>query len=260
MRKGLLAAFLIGAVAYTGFAQKNGEDTKPAPSAGNILLVVTNHGRLGDTNKPTGYWMSEVSHAWTRFTDAGYDVTFASPRGGVAPADPRSFDMDDQENSRMWSKRPVVEQIAATKPLAEVDASKYDAIYFAGGHGTMWDFPGSEPLQKVTQQIYENGGVVSAVCHGPAALVNVKTADGEYLVKGKKVAGFTNEEEMAAGLADAVPFLLQSKLHERGATVETAPNYQEKVVTDGRLVTGQNPASAAGTAEKVLRILKENKQ
>lgn len=260
MVKGLLAAVLVAAITSTGIAQDKKPQDGKTTSAGRILLVVTNHGRMGDTGKPTGYWLSEVSHAWTRFKDAGFDVTFASPAGGPVPADPRSFKMDDPENQRMWSKRNIVEEIGATKALSEVDASRYDAIYFAGGHGTMWDFPDSEPLQDVAQKIYKNGGVVSAVCHGPAALVNLKTEDGQFLIAGRKVTGFSNAEEQAAGLSDAVPFLLETRLKERGATVETAPNYEKKVVVDGRLVTGQNPASAAGAAEEVVKLLKERKR
>lgn len=251
----LTSVVLMVALSYPAMGQKQNEDK---PAAGRILLVVTTHGRLGDADQPTGYWMSEVSHAWTRFTDAGYDVTFASPSGGPAPFDPRSYNLDDPDNKRMWSQRKIVDQIGATVSLADVDPAKYDAIYFAGGHGAMWDFPKSESLQKVTRNIYENGGVVAAVCHGPAALVNVKTADGKYLVDGKNLATFTNAEETSSGLTQVVPFLLQSKLEERGATVQTAPNYQKKVVVDGRLVTGQNPASAAGAADAVVDLLQQN--
>jgi len=246
---GLLAATLLVPV----LAQKQKEKKE---SAGNILLVVTNHGRIEKLDKPTGYWMSEVSHAWTRFTDAGYTVTFASPKGETVPLDPRSFDLEDTDNKRMWNRGTILE-LAETKPLEEVDPAKFKAVYFAGGHGTMWDFPDSESLQKVTQAIWEKGGVVSAVCHGPAGLVNVKTGDGKYLVDGKKVAAFTNAEEQATGLAEAVPFLLESKLKERGATAETAANYKEKVVVDGQLITGQNPASAAGVADAVVEALKQ---
>lgn len=246
---------ITAAIVSPVYAQKE-KEAKAQPTRGNILLVVTNHGQLGDTGKSTGYWMSEVSHAWAKFVDAGYAVTFASPAGDSAPLDPRSFKLDDPVNNRMWKVRDVVEEIADTKPLDKIDPSNYKALYFAGGHGAMWDFPDSKPLKKVTAQIYENGGIVAAVCHGPAALVNVKTTDGKYLVAGKKVAGFTNDEESSSGLTSVVPFLLQTKLEERGASVKTAPNYQEKVVTDGNLITGQNPASATGVAEAVIDKLK----
>lgn len=259
MHKHLMAAITALTLAFPAAAQPAKADDQKAPVSGKILIVVTNHGRTSDSPenaKPTGYWLSEVSHAWSEFVDANYEVDFASPRGGIAPVDPRSFEMDDPDNKRMWGIRRVVEQLAETTPLAEVKPAQYAAVYFAGGHGTMWDFPDSQVLQDVTQKFWEQGKVVSAVCHGPAALVNVKTDEGEALVKGRKVAAFTNSEEKATGLDDDVPFLLETKLEEQGATVETAPNYQEKVVVDGRLITGQNPASAEGVAKAVVKTLK----
>lgn len=262
MLKHLLAAIASLTFVIPAAAQPGNPDGKKSPAAGKILIVVTNHGRTSDDPekaKPTGYWLSEVSHAWTEFVDANYEVDFASPRGGIAPVDPRSFNTDDPGNKRMWGTRRVVEQLAETTPLAEVKPAEYAAIYFAGGHGTMWDFPDSKPLQDITQKFWEQGKVVAAVCHGPAALVNVKTGDGDLLVKGKQVAAFTNSEEKATGLDDDVPFLLETKLEEQGATVETAPNYQQKVVVDGRLITGQNPASAKGVAKAVVEALKGKK-
>ena len=135
-------------------------------------------------------------------------------------------------------------------------ARGYAAIFFAGGHGTMWDFPDDARLQRLTATIYEKGGVVGAVCHGPAALVNVKLSDGSYLVAGRTVAGFTNEEEEAVGLTKVVPFLLESRMIERGATITKAANFQAHSVADARVVTGQNPASATGVAEKIVGLLK----
>lgn len=226
-------------------------------TAQKILIVVTNCATMGETGKETGYWMSEVSHAWVPFVDAGYTVDFASPEGGWAPIDPRSFDLEDKDNLRMWHDLDAVEALATTTPLAEVDPADYAAIYYAGGHGTMWDFPDSEAVQSVTSRIYEQGGIVAAVCHGPAALVNVKLTSGEYLVKDREVAAFTNSEEDKVGLTEAVPFLLETKLRERGAKPVLAPDYEKNVVVSGRLVTGQNPASASGAAEEVLKLLSE---
>lgn len=248
-----LALCTLGATA----AMAQSADAATTPTQGQILLVVTNHDVMGDTGKPTGYWMAEVSHAWCVFTDAGYAVTFASPKGGIAPADPRSFDLSDADNKRMWSQRSVIEALADTRPLTGVDPADYKAVYFAGGHGTMWDFPDSAALQKVTAAIYEQGGVVSAVCHGPAALVNVKLSDGKYLVEGKPVTGFSNAEEDAAGLTQAVPFLLESKLKERGGQVTVAENFKPHVVQADRLLTGQNPASSRPLAEAVVQRLSE---
>lgn len=235
-------------------AQPAQADTKPT-TAGKILLIVTNHGKMGTTDKPTGYYLSEVTHAWVRFRDAGYDVEFASPKGGVAPMDPTSFKLDDADNKRFWSDRKNVEALAATKALSAVNAADYKAIYFAGGHGTMWDLPDSADVQNIIRETYEAGRIVSAVCHGPAALVNVKLTNGKYLVEGKALATFTDNEETSVGLEKVVPFMLETKLRERGAQVKTAPNQQKNVVKDGHLVTGQNPASAHGVAEEVIKLL-----
>jgi putative intracellular protease/amidase len=142
-----------------------------------------------------------------------------------------------------------------TPTAADLKAADYDAILYAGGHGTMWDFPGATDLAKLAAEIYEGGGVVAAVCHGPSALVELKLSDGRYLIDGKDVAGFTNEEEAAVGLTDVVPFLLADELTKRGAKHHPGPNFAAKVITDGRLVTGQNPASAEETATAVAKLL-----
>ena len=137
----------------------------------------------------------------------------------------------------------------------DVEAADYDAIYFAGGHGTMWDLPDNDALKRLTADIYEAGGVVSAVCHGPAALVNVTLSDGSHLVDGKELAAFTNDEEAAVELTEAMPFLLETKLRERGARFKAAPNFESNVVVSERLVTGQNPASATGVAEAIVELV-----
>ncbi|HEY9644308.1 MAG TPA: type 1 glutamine amidotransferase domain-containing protein, partial [Coleofasciculaceae cyanobacterium] len=148
-------------------------------------------------------------------------------------------------------------QVENTLHPTQVNPSEYDAIFYAGGHGTMWDFPENADLAGLAASIYEQGGVVGAVCHGPAGLVNIRLSNQDYLVSGKVVSAFTNEEEAAVGLTDVVPFLLEEKLIERGATVEKAPNFQAKTVVSDRLVTGQNPASAAGVAEAMVALLKQ---
>ena len=220
-----------------------------------ILLVVTNHGQLGDGDQSTGYFLSEVAHPWKVFKTAGYEVDFASPRGGFAPMDPKSFDLEDPVNKQFWYTLEAVQGLATTLPLDTVGTENYVAIFFAGGHGTMWDFPDNEALQDVVASIYESGGGVGAVCHGPAALVNVQLSDGSYLVSGRQIAGFTNEEEEAVGLTDTMPFLLETRLKERGAQFTQGPNFQEKVVADGRLVTGQNPASASEAASQLVKAI-----
>lgn len=219
-----------------------------------ILIVVTNHGELGDTGTPTGYYLSEVAHPWQVFTEAGHAVDFAGPLGGYAPMDPKSFDLEDSVNREFWHTLEAVEGVVATQALTAIDTSDYAAVFFAGGHGTMWDFPDSKAVSEQIGAMFENGAVIGAVCHGPAALVGVEV-DGQPLVAGRKVAGFTNEEESAVGLSDTMPFLLESRLRELGAEFVTAPNFAANVVVDGRLVTGQNPASAKGAAEAIVELL-----
>lgn len=225
-----------------------------APSeTARALIVVTNHGELGATGERTGYYLSEVSHPHHALTEAGHAVDFASPAGGFAPMDPKSFDMDDPVNRAFWLTHGI--DLQDTIPLSNVDPSDYRAIIFAGGHGTMWDFAGNEDIGRVTSSIYEGGGIVAAVCHGPAALVNVRLSEGNYLVEGRKVAAFTNSEEEAVGLTEVMPFLLETTLKARGADHVAAPDFESNVVVDGRLVTGQNPASALGVGEEVARLL-----
>lgn len=220
-----------------------------------VLVVLTSHDSLGKTGKETGYYLPEVSHPVAVFERAGLSVDFVSPKGGKAPM--IGIDLNDPANAAFLNNSEKMAQVENTLNPSEVDPSVYDAIFYAGGHGTMWDFADNSRLASIAASIYERGGVVSAVCHGPAGLVNIRLSNNEYLVAGKKVSVFTNEEEAAAGLTDIVPFLLEAKLIERGATVDKAPNFQAKSVVSDRLVTGQNPASATGVAEKVVELLKQ---
>lgn len=225
--------------------------------ADRVLIVVTNHGDLGDTGEKTGYYLSEVSHPHHALKEAHLEVEFASPKGGHAPVDPKSMDLEDPVNAAFWEEHE--ESLTQTIPLAKIDPADYRAIVFAGGHGTMWDFPGNEEIHRITTAIYEGGGVVAAICHGPAALVDVKRTDGNHLVKDRRVAAFTNDEEEAVGLTEVMPFLLETTLVSRGARHVHAPNFTENVVVDGRLVTGQNPASALGVGREVARLLGQEK-
>ena len=218
-----------------------------------ILFVLTGHGEMGDTGDPTGYYLPEAAHPWKVLREAGWEIDFASPEGGAVPMDPESEDLDDEANAAFLEAEEA--SLEATMAAGDVDPSDYDAIYFAGGHGTMWDLPGCEPLAEATRSIWEDGGVVAAVCHGPAGLVDGKLSNGEYLVDGREMACFTDEEERAVERDDVVPFLLESRLREHGATVRTAEPWQENVVVDGRLVTGQNPASAEGVGRAIARVL-----
>lgn len=218
-----------------------------------VLIVLTSHDTLGNTGKETGFYLPEVSHPVDVFDRAGLTVEYVSPKGGKAPM--TGIDRTDALNAAFLDNPEKMAQVESTLHPTQVNPSEYAAIFYAGGHGTMWDFPENEDLARIAASIYEQGGVVGAVCHGPAGLVNIQLSNGDYLVAGKVVSGFTNEEEKAVELNEVVPFLLEDKLTERGATVEKAPNFEAKVAVSDRLVTGQNPASAAGVAEQMAALL-----
>jgi putative intracellular protease/amidase len=218
-----------------------------------ILFVVTSHDRKGNTGLPTGYYLSEVSHAWRVLKDAGYEIDFVSPKGGEPPVD--GFDLTDPDNKAFWEDEYYHNKISHSYKPAQVKPEEYAAIYYAGGHGAVWDLPDNEEIAKIAARIYENNGIISAVCHGPAGIVNIKLSNGKYLIEGKKVNGFTNEEEAAVKLDQIVPFLLEDKLIQRGGVYEKSGPWQQHVVTDGRLVTGQNPQSAHAVGKSVLDLL-----
>jgi putative intracellular protease/amidase len=197
------------------------------------------------------------THPHKVFTEAGYAVDFVSPKGGKAPVD--GFDLSDAINAAFWNDPRTRGAVENTRKPSDVRAEDYAAIFYAGGHATMWDLPDDAALATIAARIYERGGVVSAVCHGPAGLVNVKLSDRRYLVSGKDVSAFTNDEERAVKLDGVVPFSLADRLIERGARHHGGPNFQSKVVVSERLVTGQNPASATGVAEAVVRLLREHR-
>lgn len=220
-----------------------------------ILIAVTSHDKKGNTGDATGAYLPEITHPLEVFTKAGFAVDFVSVRGGQVPLD--GVDRKDPINAAFLDDAAAVARLHASAAPAAIEPGKYAAVFFAGGHGTMWDFPDEPTLAKIASSIYDAGGVVGAVCHGPAGLVNVKLGNGQYLVAGKEVAAFTNDEERAAGLAEVVPFLLADKLVERGAVHRPAPNWQKQVITSERLVTGQNPASAAGVAEGMVQLLRK---
>ncbi|MCU0434046.1 MAG: type 1 glutamine amidotransferase domain-containing protein [Bacteroidia bacterium] len=222
-----------------------------------VLFVVTSHGIKGSTGQPTGYYLSEVAHPWKVLHDANYEIEFVSPKGGKAPVD--GFNLTDAINKEFWENTAERHKIENTQRPDQVNPNEYAALFYAGGHGTMWDFPDDTALARIAASIYENGGAVAAVCHGPAGLVNVKLSNGSYLVNGKKVNAFTNEEEIAVKLDQVVPFMLETRLRERGAIFEKSPLWQPHVTVDGRLVTGQNPASATGMGEALLKVLESNK-
>lgn len=215
-----------------------------AENVKRVLCVTTSFPIKGDTGQPTGFWLSELTHPLAVLKDSGFQTQLASVRGGQPPID--GFDLSDPINARFWGDKEFRTGLANSLSLAEVDSSRCAAVFFAGGHGTMWDYADSPHVQRVIREIYEAGGVVAAVCHGPAALVNAKLSDGSYLVAGKQLTAFTDEEEEEVQATKIVPFLLASTLKQRGARHKAAPNWAENVVVDGRLITGQNPASAHG--------------
>jgi putative intracellular protease/amidase len=217
-----------------------------------VLIVLTSHQVLGSTGKSTGFHAGEAAEPWSAFRDAGLDVEVASVAGGQAPVTSR-VDGDAIQDAFFAEV-----DLTDTPRAADLEPARYAAVLFAGGHGTMWDFPNSSDLSRLISSVYERGGVIAAVCHGPAALVGARMSNGEYLVAGKRVAAFTNEEESAIGLTDVVPFLLADALTEQGAKHEPGPMWQAQVVVDDRLVTGQNPQSASGVAERVISMLTES--
>ncbi|GAB4324020.1 MAG: type 1 glutamine amidotransferase domain-containing protein [Candidatus Zixiibacteriota bacterium] len=231
-----------------------------AHAADSVLIVVTSHAQMGDMNKRTGFWLAELTHPYYVIKDAGYNVVVASIDGGVAPIDPRSMDTTDAVNRRFLGDAELMAAVLNSRKLADIDPNNFAAVLFSGGHGTMWDFPGDSSVNRVASTVYEDGGVVGAVCHGPAALTEVKLSDGSYLIDGKRFAAFTNEEEKMVELDTVVPFLLQDRLTERGGIHVPSPAWQTNAVIDQRVVTGQNPQSAHRVGELIVEALRSKSE
>lgn len=227
-------------------------------SSPHILIVLTSHDTLGSTGKPTGFWLEEFAAPYYAFVDAGAAVTLASVKGGHPPIDPKSNQDDAQtETTRRFSNDAAAKSaLVNTSAIDQISADDYDAIFLPGGHGTMWDFPSSADLTRLIETFDRKGKVIAAVCHAPAALTAVKDAAGSPIVKGKTVTAFTNSEEKGVELEEIVPFLLESRLREQGANFEGGPDWEALVHQDGRLITGQNPASSEPAAQAVLEALK----
>jgi putative intracellular protease/amidase len=222
-----------------------------------ILMVLTSHSELGDTGKKTGFWLEEFVSPYYVFKDAGADITLASPKGGQPPLDPNSDAPGAQTEAtkRFKADADATAQLADTDILSEVDAKDYDAVFYPGGHGPLWDLANDAHSIDLIEDMIAAGKPVALVCHAPGALKNVQSSDGSPLVKGKKVTGFTNSEEDAVGLTDVVPFLLEDMLKENGGIYSKGPDQTEYVVEDGLLITGQNPASSEKAAEILLSRL-----
>lgn len=223
-----------------------------------ILMILTSSTTMGEANKSTGLWFEELATPYYAFVDAGASVTLASIRGGPAPIDPRSVKARGENEAsvdRFLLDETASKALNETLPVPAIDISEYDAVFLPGGHGTMWDLPESAELAGLLGKAWADGKVVAAVCHGPAGLVNVKDETGAPLVSGRRVTGFSDSEERAAGLVEAVPFLLETRLRELGGRYENVADFQPFAIADGRLVTGQNPASSALTARLTLEAL-----
>lgn len=256
MKKTIISTILTMLISlFTGYM--TAQNKKDGSMNKKILFVVTSHDKKGTTGEATGYYLGEVSHPWEVLSKAGYEIDFVSPKGGTPPVD--GFDLSDPVNREFWENEIYKRKINNSMKPSDVKPENYMAIFYAGGHGAMWDFADNTDLAKIAAAIYDNGGIVGAVCHGPAGLVNVKLKNGKYLVDGKKINAFTNEEETEVKLAQVVPFLLEDKLIERGARFEKSGIWQPHVTVDSRVVTGQNPQSAKNVGEAMLAELQKSR-
>jgi putative intracellular protease/amidase len=231
--------------------------TKEWPNM-KILMVMTSHDKLGNTGRKTGFWLEEFAAPYFRFIDAGASVTVASPKGGQPPLDPVS---DTPEGQTEYTKRFKADKaaqavLAHTVPLSTVRSEEFDAVFYPGGHGPMWDLAESENSIALIEAFYKAGKPVAAVCHAPAVLHRV-TINGEPIVKGKRVTGFTNSEEAAVHLTNVVPFLVEDELKRLGGRFQKVDDWQVLTVVDGLLITGQNPASSGPGAEELINLLKQ---
>ncbi|KKK86779.1 hypothetical protein LCGC14_2759820 [marine sediment metagenome] len=222
-----------------------------------ILMVLTSHDKLGDTGNKTGFWLEEFAAPYYVFKDKGAEITLASPKGGQPPLDPSSDNEDTQTDAtkRFKGDDAAQKELANTVVLSSVSADDYDAIFYPGGHGPLWDLAEDSDSIALIEAFAASDRPVGAVCHAPAALKHPKGADGKPLVSGKTVTGFTNTEEEAVGLTDVVPFLVEDMLKAKGGNYEKGDDWASFVVTDGKLVTGQNPASSEEAAHKLLALL-----
>ena len=222
-----------------------------------ILMVLTSHEELGNTGKKTGFWLEEFAAPYYVFKDSGAEITLASPKGGQPPLDPKSTEKEYQTaaTERFRADKEAQAALANTEKLMEISPADYDAVFYPGGHGPIWDLAEDRHSIALIETMYAQGKPVSAVCHAPGVFRHAKSPDGSPLVQGKSVTGFSNSEETAVGLTDVVPFLLEDELKKRGGTYSKGADWQSYSVRDGNLITGQNPASSEAVAKAVLAQL-----
>ncbi|SHM95083.1 Putative intracellular protease/amidase [Chitinophaga jiangningensis] len=249
----LLLSTMIILTTLKGFSQMSNHNTQPK----KVLFVVTSHSDLGNTGEKTGIWIEEFAAPYYFLTDKGVQVTIASPKGGQAPIDPKSTDPGAQTEAtkRFYNDKATEDKLAHTVKLADVKQEDFDAVFYPGGHGPMWDLAEDKTSAALIASFVDHNKPAALVCHAPAALKHVKTANGEPLVKGKKVTGFSNTEEEGVQLTKVVPFLLEDMLKANGGIYEKTENWHPFSVQDGLLITGQNPASSVGVAEKLMAAI-----
>jgi len=226
-----------------------------------VLIVLTSHSDLGDTGQKTGFWIEEFAAPYYLMADAGFELTLSSPKGGQPPIDPKSDSPENQTpaTKRFHADEALSEKLSNTVKLSEVKEGDYDAVFYPGGHGPLWDLAEDKYSISLIESFYQHNKPVAFVCHAPAVLVGVKAANGEPLVKGKQVTGFSNTEEEAVQLTNIVPFLLEDELQKLGATYSKGADWSSHVKKDGLLITGQNPGSSEEAAKVLLETLKAGK-
>lgn len=224
-----------------------------------VLIVLTSHDELGNTGEKTGFWSEELAAPYYALADAGIDITLASPKGGLPPLDPKSQlpDFQTEDTKRFDTDKNLQEKLAHTRILGDVNEEDYDAVFYPGGHGPLWDLTYDKNSIALIEKFYGNGKPVATVCHASSALLYAKTPEGESLVKNKQVTGFANTEEEAVGLTEVVPFLLEDELKKQGGIYSKGADWQSYVLQDGHLITGQNPGSSAAAAEKLIELLEK---
>lgn len=231
----------------------------PAHIVMHLLIVLTSHSELGDTGRKTGFWAEEFAAPYYELADAGVEITLASPKGGLAPVDPKSEETEAQTKftRRLDQDEPLKQKLAHTLKLCDVKASDYDAVFYPGGHGPLWDLAQDAESIALIEAFQRQGKPMALVCHAPCALLKVKLPNGDPLIKGKQVTGFSDTEEAAVKLTQIVPFLLEDELKKAGGHYSKGRDWGVYVKTDGMLITGQNPASSAEAAKVLLKLLQK---